>query len=616
MDRVEIAKKLELAQVPLLKGDTDATTRASLEECLAAAISIGDAVLEARSLAQLAGFFLITGDRNSAKSHAERGLAIANGSRTETEVDLLILYSRLVLANDVGTALIHARNAFEISTELHGTPKPHVLLRYGEALGASGRFNEAFEHMRHAEELYELRMDLNGRSNVLQRLCVLLVHAGHYALVIEYAHEIIQLAAELDLPRVRINALKFLAIALTKIQRLDAAYEVARHALDLATQDPESHLKADVQGVLGDIYLELNDHRSALDRFTLAYQEYRKRGFRNGEAIALGRMAETYTRAGEYEQAESLYRRATDLALHVQNVAIHRSIVIVHAGMYVRKGDEEGANRVLGTIDSSLRSLETTTPSDATVQRAIETFRTVTAQATRIELPDPELLLNAAPTDLPPRPSFPTDSRTESPTSSPGLRANLLGTFMVVRNGDEISMEEWKRKKARDIFKLLAVHHRRPLTTDEIVQKIWGDDVAVEACVPTLQNAMSAIRTALEPSLKPRQTSTYLSFRDGAYTLDLGPNGATDIDLFRGLISSAYREDDLQVRRRLLSEATDLYQGDLLPDDVYTPWTDYVRDDLRQMCSDALDALAAVCLELGDYAAAKIAMRRAGRFEE
>jgi two-component SAPR family response regulator len=177
-------------------------------------------------------------------------------------------------------------------------------------------------------------------------------------------------------------------------------------------------------------------------------------------------------------------------------------------------------------------------------------------------------------------------------------------------------MDEWKRKKARDIFKLLAVHHRRPLTTDEIVQKIWGDDVAVEACVPTLQNAISAIRTALEPTLKPRQPSAYVSFRDGAYTLDLGNTGSTDIDLFRGLISSAYREDDLLVRRQQLTEATDLYHGDLLPDDVFTPWTDYVRDDLRQMCSDALDALASVCLELGDHAAAKIVMRRAGQFEE
>lgn len=614
MEIEQIHNTLERAQALLKQGDTSTSVLADLKTCLAVSEKSSNLDLTAKILSCIAGFHMVAGDRSDALKNAESGLSAVRGSGTETEVDLLVITARLIMANDVARALSLLEEAYGWSKRLHGTAKPHVILRYGEALGASGDLNGAIAHLRMAEQLYELADDLVGRANVLQRMCVQLINASHYAEAIEYASETLQVADHLPNPLVRINALKFLAIALTKAGRLAEAFEVARKALDVARSRPESHLVADLNGVLGDIYLDLNDHRTALTLFSAAYQHYRHRGFRNGEAICLSRMAETYARVGEFKQAETLFERAEQLSLQVANQPIYRATVIVHAAMYVRQGREEEADRLLNTIHSSLRTIQSTTPSERSIEEAISTFRAITKATTSLSLPSVDDLLTSSDTVHLQQPDSPPEPKRKDQTRS--VDVQLLGGFRVFRHGVEITMEEWKRKKARDLFKLLAVHHRRSMTIDEIVMKLWGEDVTVESCLPTLQNAVSAIRTALEPELKPRQTSSFITFRDGSYVLDLGPEAFVDLEQFRSALTSAFADQDAGERRKLLTQATLLYTGDLLPDDRFEQWTDFVRDEVRQMCSDAYDALAAVCFELGDDSAAREAMRKAAQFEE
>jgi DNA-binding SARP family transcriptional activator len=325
-------------------------------------------------------------------------------------------------------------------------------------------------------------------------------------------------------------------------------------------------------------------------------------------------MAETYARVDGYEQAETLFRTARAIADEVRNVPITRAIVIGHAAMYVRQGRREEADELLHMIDTSLGAIETVIPTESIIRDAVDTFRRITRAVGAESLPSFDELIGSPVTQL--NEVNPAPPPTPVSTSGSRIVVDLLGTFRVIRAGREVTMDEWKRKKARDVFKVLAVHHRRPVTTDEIVRHIWGDDVPVEACLPTLQNAVSAIRTALEPDLKPRQPSSYLAFRDGSYTLDLGADARVDVEIFKELLGLAYRTDAPDERRAILTQAVELYRGDLLPDDRFEPWTDFWRDEVRRMCSDAFDNLAAACFALGDAAAAKEAMRRAAAFED
>jgi two-component SAPR family response regulator len=171
-------------------------------------------------------------------------------------------------------------------------------------------------------------------------------------------------------------------------------------------------------------------------------------------------------------------------------------------------------------------------------------------------------------------------------------------------------MEEWKRKKARDVFKYLVTRHRRSVNVDEIVMHVWGEDVDVERCLPTLQNAVSSIRTALEPGLKPRQNSRYILFRDGSYTLDLGPDAVVDLHDYTATATAALSITDPQLRLDALSAIADAYTGDFLPDDTYDDWTDFTRITTRELAIEVLNQLAAVQFSLDMGSAARITMQR------
>lgn len=138
----------------------------------------------------------------------------------------------------------------------------------------------------------------------------------------------------------------------------------------------------------------------------------------------------------------------------------------------------------------------------------------------------------------------------------------------------------------------------------------------VDSCLPTLQNAVSIIRSVLEPNLKPRQQSTYITHQNGAYVLDLGADADIDVERFQALISQARTTTERPTQRRLLEQATALYHGPLLPEDAFESWTSFFRDNLHAQCVEAFDTLASVCFDLDDRPAATAAMRAAAALDD
>lgn len=133
--------------------------------------------------------------------------------------------------------------------------------------------------------------------------------------------------------------------------------------------------------------------------------------------------------------------------------------------------------------------------------------------------------------------------------------------------------------------------------------------------MPTLQNAVSAIRTALEPGIKPRQTSRYIQFRDGSYTLDLGPDSVVDLHDYTARATTAISIIDPHQRLEELGRVADLYTGDFLPDDIYDDWTDFTRITTRELAIEVLNQLAATQFSLDMGAAARITMQRLGALD-
>ncbi len=571
------------------KGETTPELGAELAATLHMCIDAEDVYLTASVHHALATHEMIGIRLDAAIQQCEAGLALVGGTQTQIEVDLLVLLSRQFIANNVIKAQEITTNAMTLSKKVNGQVSPSVMLRHAEAIGANGDVEGSIAMLRQAEALFELDGDMPGRILVLLRLCVQLVNNRQFPLVIEYATEVIGLADALDRRMAKVNAFKFLAMALNGIGKPAEAYEVGKRALDLAEAHYPGHLVGDCSGVLGDVYLTLNDLPTALNCFARALSVYRESGHRNGQALCLIRMAEVYGTAGQLDLAERLLAESDELCKAIGNTVLQRSVTFVRAGLYMRQHN--------ATDRSSI---------DA-VDRAVDVFRRIAGSTLTQPLPIlDEIDVSIAP--LPPKERASIPSTTAKQNIS--IRVTTLGSFRVERGGAEITMEEWKRKKARDVFKFLVTRHRRSVSVDEMVMHVWGEDVDVERCLPTLQNAVSAIRTALEPGLKPRQNSRYILFRDGSYTLDLGPDAVVDLHHFTATATSALSIVDPQHRLEALSAVADVYTGDFLPDDAYDDWTDFTRITTRELAIEVLNQLAAVQFSMDMGSAARITMQR------
>jgi len=574
----------------LTRGESGSDVSAKIEQALLIARSTGEPPLIAHALLYKANDAMIKGDLRGAVSFCHEGLELVRGKGLHLEADLLVMESRQVLANDVQRALDLTSQAMAVSSSIFGTARPNVMIRRAEAIGASGDVQGAIALLKQAEAISEVDGDTHGRLTALNALNIQLINAEQYESVIEYTTESIDLAEQLGRSMAKVNAFKFLAMALGRTGHLAEAFEVGQRALDLAERQFPGAIVGDCNGVLGDIYLELNDLRSALVCYSRALRIYRETGHLNGQAMCLMFMGETYARAQEVEQAEKLLDRAEKLAREIGNEVIIKRTVYARAGLLVR--------------------LERDTPASSKVDAALHAFRAIAGSTTSQKLPDPEEIERESLSPVP------HDDRGLTTRREEGIHVTMMGSFKVIRNGHEISMDEWKRKKARDVFKVLASNHRRSLHVDEIVQRIWGDDMEVERCLPTLQNAISIIRSLLEPGIKPRQPSAFLHFRDGSYLLDLGPTGRIDVEEFTWLAREALAKTPGTERLAALQNAVDRYAGEYLPDDRFEGWTDHERGVLKDLASETLHQLAAAQFEAGNNAAAKVALQRAVQLEE
>ena len=601
---------LEEARESLTQGATSDGVLRAIETALDQAQQSKSAEAIAKCLLYKANHYMIAGEYARSLELCEEGLNHVRGTGSHLEADLYVMMSRQTLANDVQRALAFTAKAMSISAAIFGTARPNVMIHHAKALGESGELAAAIQLLRQAEALFDVDNDLQGQVTALAALCVQMINTRQYAVAVEYAAELIGLAEQAGRPMAKVNAFKFLAMALGGTGHVSEALRVGHEALSLAEREFPGTIVGDCNGVLGDIYQQLNDLRSALVCYSRALRVYRETGHQNGIAMCLLHMGETYAQADEQDQAERLLAKASQVATEIGNTVIVRRTAYARAGLYVRVGDRDRAEEVLESVSGDLDHLDLQTPERDIVDAALLAFRSIAGSTKKQDLPDPDEIDLETDTPVP----LPSTGLATPPQA--GIHVTMLGSFVVYRHGSEITMEEWKRKKARDVFKYLAAQHRRSVSVDEIVLHVWGEDMEVERCLPTLQNAISAIRSALEPNLKPRQPSSYLHFRDGSYLLDLGDRSSIDAERFQAMATEALSGDASISRLAPLQLAAAAYSGDFLPDDRLADGTDHPRGTLKDLAAEVHHALAATYFELGNDAAARQALQQAVSLED
>lgn len=182
-------------------------------------------------------------------------------------------------------------------------------------------------------------------------------------------------------------------------------------------------------------------------------------------------------------------------------------------------------------------------------------------------------------------------------------KIQTLGAFRVFRQGHEIPAEAWKRKRFRDIFKILLIHYGKPVTIEKITDILWGYD-APENALNIIWSAISAIRSVLNT---PSEMVQPLKAGDKSYTLDFGDNASIDFLDFRALLARK-----LHTSRRIdvLEQACNLYNGDFLAADTMEEWTEFMREDLKSMYISALMELSDLYTASGNIRQAVATARR------
>jgi DNA-binding SARP family transcriptional activator/TolB-like protein/lipoprotein NlpI len=171
---------------------------------------------------------------------------------------------------------------------------------------------------------------------------------------------------------------------------------------------------------------------------------------------------------------------------------------------------------------------------------------------------------------------------------------NLFGPFQVLVDGVPIDEAQWGRRKSKTLIKLLALQplrqSSRQMHREELIELLWpGQDL--EQGLNNFHKALHAARRALEPGLSAGASSRFLQLKDRL--LILQSTGEISVDVYE---FEARAEEAMKTGARdRIEAALAIYQGELLPEDLYEDWTAVRREQLRSQKEQLLLRLAVVC---------------------
>ncbi|MFJ8437403.1 AfsR/SARP family transcriptional regulator [Kitasatospora griseola] len=142
----------------------------------------------------------------------------------------------------------------------------------------------------------------------------------------------------------------------------------------------------------------------------------------------------------------------------------------------------------------------------------------------------------------------------------------------------------------------------RPVTTDDLVDGIWGDRTPPQA-VAALRTYISRLRSVLEPNRAVRKPSEVLISVSDGYALRV-PAEALDLSVFEQRVAEATNarsEGNFRSSHDVLMSALDLWSGRPIPG-VPGPYADAQRSRLTERRLAVAEERCAMALEIGLHA--------------
>ncbi len=157
-------------------------------------------------------------------------------------------------------------------------------------------------------------------------------------------------------------------------------------------------------------------------------------------------------------------------------------------------------------------------------------------------------------------------------------RISLLGGFSVSVGGTTVTDQQWSRRNASTLVKVLAMAKGRRLHREQVIDALWPD-LSADLAGPRLHQAAHYARRALGEA-----AGQGVVLRHDVVELLPDADVAVDAVDFRDAAEAALAAGDSAGA----AAALDLYTGALLPDDVYEPWAQEHRESLERLHRELL----------------------------
>jgi DNA-binding SARP family transcriptional activator len=191
--------------------------------------------------------------------------------------------------------------------------------------------------------------------------------------------------------------------------------------------------------------------------------------------------------------------------------------------------------------------------------------------------------------------------------NTPILRIHLLGQFRI----EHYNQGEWQaadsrtshRRRTRALLGCLLSSPSRRLGREQVMDMLWPN-LDIELAANRLNGAVHELRQILEPDISRPSSSRFLRLeRD---MLELADNTLVwvDAEVFEQLLKDAEMCTDTQQTEQLLEEAATLYEGNYLPEELYSEWAVPRRDALQRAWVGLQLRLTQIKVEQGAYVSA------------
>jgi two-component SAPR family response regulator len=195
-----------------------------------------------------------------------------------------------------------------------------------------------------------------------------------------------------------------------------------------------------------------------------------------------------------------------------------------------------------------------------------------------------------------------TIRRTIHRSNTPPLRIETLGQFQIYRGDSLIKEEEWDRSQPKKMLKAIVSYGGHEIPKEILIDELWPEE-SPKAGERNFKTTLQRLRKSLEPSIHKDFSSSYIRLHDNVVSLD--PELCQeDSHQFLSLLKKAEEKEkkvDTKGALLLYTEALEFYKGDFLPDELYAPWADKRREELRGKYIELLNKVAGLYERQGAF---------------